>query len=285
MAVGDPAAGGEPACRGLWGRLRAVRGRLVREFGPLFGAGRTVLMRHPIWTGPADEGAGLGVLVVPGFGGPDVSTAVLRDWLAHRGYRPTGARLAMNLGCTEDLVARLTGCAEEHVRATGGPVVLLGHSRGGWLARLVAVRRPDLVRGVVMVGSPVLDPLDARGPATVLCRLLVRLSALGFRGLLDADCLDGACRDTAAAGLAAPLDVPAVTIYSRRDGVVGWRSCRDPAAEWVEVGSSHTGMGTDPDLYAELAPRLARWAAERAVTQRAVTQGPSSCTRPEPVVS
>jgi hypothetical protein len=45
--------------------------------------------------------------------------------------------------------------------------------------------------------------------------------------------------------------------------VVGWRSCQDPEAEWLEVGSSHTGMGTDPELYAALATRLAAWAAAR----------------------
>jgi hypothetical protein len=113
-----------------------------------------------------------------------------------------------------------------------------------------------------MLGSPVLDPLDAHGPLVVLLRGLVRLSALGVRGLIDADCLGGSCRETTANGLAAPLQVPAVAIYSRLDGVVGWRSCQDPEAEWVEVQSTHSGMSFDPELYAALALRLAAWAAE-----------------------
>ena len=83
------------------------------------------------------------------------------------------------------------------------------------------------------------------------------------RGLLDHECLAGACRDTTLRGLAAPLAVPAVAIFSRQDGVVGWESCRDPAAEWVEVRSSHTGMGIDPDLYQVLVPRLAAWVRRR----------------------
>jgi hypothetical protein len=53
--------------------------------------------------------------------------------------------------------------------------------------------------------------------------------------------------------------VPAVAIYSLDDGVVSWESCQDPEAEWVEVASSHTGMATDPAVYAALAPRLAAW--------------------------
>jgi hypothetical protein len=140
----------------------------------------------------------------------------------------------------------------------------------------VAVRRPDLVCGLAMFGSPVLDPLDAGGLAPHLLRALVRLSTLGVRGLLDQDCLTGPCRDTTLGGLSAPLQVPAVAIYSRDDGVVGWQSCRDPEAEWVEVGSSHTGMGTDPVLYGALAVRFARWVADTApVRGRAPQPAPS----------
>jgi pimeloyl-ACP methyl ester carboxylesterase len=234
---------------------------LVREFGPVLGVGRLALRRHPIWTLPADEGRGVGVVVVPGFGGADNSMSVLRRWLDRRGYRATGARLGLTIGCTADLVDRLERRAEVLAAETGGPVILLGHSRGGWLGRLVAVRRPDLVRGLVMMGSPVLNPLDARGIAILVLRVLVRASAWGVRGVLDAACLDGPCRAATEAGLAAPLTVPAVSIWSRDDGVVGWRSCCDPSAEQVEVASSHTGMGIDPELYAVLAPRLAAWAA------------------------
>jgi len=249
----------------LWVRLRHMVSVLVRELGPVVGLGLLGLLRHPVWTTAAVEGGGLGVVVVPGFGGADASMAVLRRWLRGRGYVAAGVRFRMNLGCTADLVERLERRVVEHARATGGPVVLLGHSRGGWLGRLVAVRRPDLVRGLVMFGSPVLDPLDVRGVASLILRVVVRLSTLGVRGLLNGDCLVGSCRDAAVVGLAAPLRVPAVAVYSRRDGVVGWRSCQDPSAEWVEVGSSHTGMGIDPEFYAALAPRLAGWAADRSV--------------------
>jgi pimeloyl-ACP methyl ester carboxylesterase len=241
---------------------QAVRTRvraLYREFGPVLGVGRRTLARHPVWTSPVSDGAGVGVVVVPGFGGSDPSMARIRRWLRGRGYQPIGASLAMNLGCTADLVDRLERRVAEHAARTGGPVIVLGHSRGGWLGRLVAVRRPDLVRGLVMLGSPVLDPLDARGLAQLVLRVLVSASGMGLRGLLDRDCIGGACRDTTLDGLAAPLAVPAVAVFSREDGVVGWRSCRDPAAEWVEVRSSHTGMGVDPELYEALVPRLARW--------------------------
>jgi pimeloyl-ACP methyl ester carboxylesterase len=240
------------------GRARAI----ARAVGPAIGLGLPRLLRHPVWSAP-DPGPGIGVVVVPGFGGLDASMAVLRRWLARRGHRPVGAGLRLNVGCTSALVDRLERRVEAHARATGGPVVLLGHSRGGWLGRLVAVRRPELVRGVVMLGSPVLDPLDARGSAMVVLRMIVALSGFGVRGLLEADCLAGACRTVTERGLAAELSVPALAVYSRDDGVVGWRSCQDPAAEWVEVRSSHNGLGTDPEVYQAVAARLAAWTADR----------------------
>jgi hypothetical protein len=95
-------------------------------------------------------------------------------------------------------------------------------------------------------------------------RVLVRLADLGVGGLLGTDCLSGSCRDATVLGLTAPLPVPALAVYSRDDGVVGWRSCQDPAAEWVEVRSSHAGMGTDPELYTAVAARLRSWTAGRA---------------------
>ncbi|MEJ3655199.1 alpha/beta fold hydrolase [Actinomycetes bacterium KLBMP 9759] len=244
---------GEVAPAPPWERVRRFARTVARQCGPAAGTGLPTLLRHPIWTRRSADGAGTGVVVVPGFGGADASMIVLRAWLQRRGYVPIGAALGLNLGCTADLVDRLERRAAEHASRTGGPVVLLGHSRGGLLCRMVAVRRPELVAGLVMLGSPVLDPLDVRGLAAPVLQVLLRLSALGVRGLLDGGCLEGPCRDATALGLAAPLEVPALAFFSREDGVVAWQACRDPAAECVEVTSSHTGMGTDPVLYTAMA--------------------------------
>ncbi len=210
-------------------------------------------------------GGGLGVLLVPGFCCGDQALLVARTWLTRRGYRPAGARIGLNLGCTSELVDRLERRAEEHVEETGGPVVLVGHSRGGWLSRLLAARRPDLVRALVTAGSPVLDPLGAHPGVVGTARVLTKLSALGLPGLLDDDCFSGDCyrRSTTALGAPLPDGLPALAVYSRLDRVAPWELCLDPCAECVEIESSHGGMLLHPDFYRVLAPRLAAWATER----------------------
>ncbi|MGW4057673.1 hypothetical protein ACWEGE_05315 [Amycolatopsis sp. NPDC004747] len=112
-----------------------------------------------------------------------------------------------------------------------------------------------------------MDPLGAHPVVLGAARLLTRLSAAGLPGLLTADCLTGRCRDDNVAALAAPLpaDVPALSVFSRRDAIVPWQSSLDPCATHVEVHSTHLGLPLDPDVYAAIEPVLTTWADERAL--------------------
>ncbi len=231
--------------------------------GPAVGVGRRTFLQHPVWRDARDIGHGTGAVVVPGFGGVDASMAVMRRWLDRWGYRAIGSGLAGVFGCTADLVDHLEEVVAAHATATAGPVVLLGHSRGGQLGRLLAARRPDLLQGLVMFGSPLVEPIELSGLAARLANLLPRAAAWGLPGVLDTDCLSGPCHDAAVELLERPLEVPALSLYSRTDGVVAWRSSCDPQAECVEIFSTHTGMGTDPELYAALVPRLKAWTSDQ----------------------
>ncbi|MBP2184217.1 alpha/beta hydrolase [Amycolatopsis magusensis] len=235
--------------------MGVAKGRLVTE---LRFAARELGVRSP-----GDAGAGLGVLLVPGFGCGDWTLALTRKWLRRRGYRPARAHIGLNVGCTTEMVDRVEQRAEQHARATGGPIVLLGQSRGGWLARLLASRRPELVRALVTAGSPVLDPLSANPRVIRHARMLTKLSAMGLPGLLDDECFSGDCYEENVRALASPLPrgMPALAVYSRADRVAPWKSCLDPSAECVEIASSHFDMALTPAFYAVLEPRLAAWSA------------------------
>jgi len=247
-------------CGHLLARLAGELGFAAREQVPAIVTGLVPNGMKPVRA----ERSGLGVLVVPGFGCGDLMLTLARTWLRARGYRPAAARIGFNLGCTTELVDRLEHRAEAHVERTGARIVLLGHSRGGWLSRMLAIRRPDLVRALVTAGSPVLDPLGAHPVVLGAARVLARLSTLGIPGLLDDDCFTGQCFHDSTAALVAPLpdSVPALAVYSRLDRIAPWELCRDPYAEGAEVSAGHTGIPMHPDFYAALAPRLAQWAAE-----------------------
>lgn len=202
------------------------------------------------------------VLLIPGYLAGDSSLTTMARWLQRAGYRTERAGIRLNVGCGGATIARLEDRLEALSAATGNRrVVLLGQSRGGAHARALAGRRPELVGGVVTLGAPLLDPLMVHPLVRMNLELVSRLGSLGVPGLLQTSCRDGACCEPLREGLrtALPSEVGYVSIYSRRDGIVDWRSCLDPGAEHVEVDASHLGMGFHAPTYRAVAAALRRF--------------------------
>jgi pimeloyl-ACP methyl ester carboxylesterase len=156
-----------------------------------------------------------------------------------------------NVDCSGEAAERLEARLERFSERSGERVVIIGQSRGGTLGRALAARRPDLVSRVVMLGSPIRDQMAINPFVRAALGITAILGSLGLPGLLSTGCLDGECCAEVHGELARDLDpgVRAVAIYSRSDGVVDWRSCLDPAAEHVEVSSSHCGMSVNAAVY------------------------------------
>lgn len=162
------------------------------------------------------RGDGHAVLVLPGLGGNDASTAPLRWFIDRLGYHSCGWGLGTNRGfgrhVTDGLDQSLTATSEN------GPVSLIGWSLGGVHAIELARRRPDAVRSIVTLGSPV-----------------------GRRHLP---------RDIPTTSVYSRSD----TIVDWRESLMPQRAL----CENVEVRGSHLGLGHNPAVAVVIADRLAQ---------------------------
>jgi triacylglycerol lipase len=220
------------------------------------------LVRHPIFRGEGvSDAGGQPTLLIPGFLAGDDSLGLMTRWLRRTGHHTRRAGIRSNVGCSEMTVRRLEERVELLAECRGQRVALIGQSRGGNLARVIAVRRPDLISGVVALGSPQLDPLAIHPLVRLPVLAVGALGTLGVAGLFGHACHNGACCQRFREDMYAdfPSGVGYVSIYSRNDGIVDWRACLDPAAEHVEIAASHCGMAVSAEAYRAIADALARF--------------------------
>jgi triacylglycerol lipase len=224
------------------------------------------LLRSPVWRGVGvTPGEGRPVLLVPGFLAGDGTLATMARWLRANGYWTRRAGIRANVGCSQDACERIEERLEALAERTGQPVAIVGQSRGGVLARVVAARRPDLVSGIVTLGAPTVGMLRVHPLVLVPVGVVGALGTGGIPGLFRMSCLRGACCEAFRVDLAArfPAGVRYVCVYSRSDGIVDWRACLDGAAhELVEIEASHCGMALSRGAYEEVARALSAFAAE-----------------------
>lgn len=209
------------------------------------------------WPAPP-QGDGRPVLLIPGFLAGDQSLTRLAAWLRHGAFRTYRSGIAVNVDCMEPLASRLEARAEHVVARTGRRAVVVGQSRGGTLGRVLAVRRPDLVETLVTLGSPVRDQLAISPRTEVAVRTVSTLGTLGVPGLFSRSCAAGPCCARARSQVLRPFpgEVRYVAVVSSRDEVVRPDACGDPAAEQVDVATTHVGMGLDAGVWRALSVRL-----------------------------
>ena len=204
------------------------------------------------------------VMLLPGFGAHDVSMMPLQFFLRRNGFETHLSGMGINAGgrgmidssselsdrwdidrdrpsngefevpaLCDFMVERISKFCETH----DTQLHLVGWSLGGYVAREVARDLPDHIMSVTTLGSPIKG-----GPKYTSVAPVYR------RRNMDLDWIEAeiAKRD------ARPITQPITVIYSKRDGVVGWRAAFDdvsPNATNIDVNVSHMGLGLNAKVW------------------------------------
>jgi pimeloyl-ACP methyl ester carboxylesterase len=218
--------------------LLALEFRAPLEFG-------AVLAAWPALTrAPASDGHT--VLVFPGLSASDASTVPLRGYLGMLGYRTLGWSQGFNFGPRAGVLRTAKRDLERACESSGRKVSLIGWSLGGVYARELAKEMPQLVRGVITLGTP----FAGSPKSTNAWRMYQLTSGRDIE------------REHAQFDLPGAPPVPTTSVYSRTDGIVAWQgSIQHPdhtETENIEVVASHIGLGLNPSTWWAVADRLAQ---------------------------
>jgi pimeloyl-ACP methyl ester carboxylesterase len=235
----------------IWGETR-----VAEEFAELMGS--------PIYRGrDVPRGDGRVVLVLPGLFGNDLYLEPMHRWLKRIGYAPVRSSLLVNAGCPQRLCEEIEGHLKIRRGSTSAPVAIIGHSRGGILARALAARLQGDASHLIHLGSPaaaVTRAMDYRA-ATVGAPAgqAVYRAGLRARQLLDPDCEAPECGCAFLGDVRQPLHARTrvASIFSSEDPIVPRAAARSPDGRNVEITGSHSGLAYNVAAYEVIAQELA----------------------------
>jgi pimeloyl-ACP methyl ester carboxylesterase len=196
------------------------------------------------------------VALVGGFGAPPVLLRPLRDALRRDGYDVGVAPLGFNVDCGEATVQRLESWLEAF--AAGEKVSIVGHSRGGQLGRVMAVRRPDLVRRLVTVVTPwAIGPPDRPG-VEMVAGVMRSLRKRGLPAIGAIDCGTGDCCLRFRTDVDKKPAMPWTALWSSRDRFAGDDARPPRAADNArDIRTGHVGAVTTASGIAAVVAELA----------------------------
>jgi triacylglycerol lipase len=212
----------------------------------------TALLRDPVFRGRGvPRGDGRPVLLVPGFLAGDWTLRVLDAWLGRIGYSSHLSGIVLNVQHSERMLAGLKRRLAEIADEAGSRVSLVGHSRGGLLAKVASQRRPDDVEQVIALGAPLADWTDLAAVTHHAVGVVRTANELAFGRRLNAE-------GRFTYDLKLPPAVPVTSIYTKADDVVNFRSCLRPDIPAIPVWGTHNGLVVNPEVYRLLGRLLAR---------------------------
>ena len=212
----------------------------------------SALLRDPVFRGRGvPRGDGRPVLLVPGFLSGDWSMRVMQSWLQRVGFRVYLSGILFNVQHSERMLAGLRHRLVQVEKDTGSRVSIVGHSRGGLLAKVLSQRRPESVEQVITLGAPLADWTDLSLTMHHAVGVFRTANEIAFGRRLNAE-----GRFTHDLGLRPA--VPTTSIYTRSDDVVNFRSCLRPDIPAISVWGTHNGLLVNPEVYRLLGRLLAR---------------------------
>lgn len=215
-----------------------LEGRVAAEAAVLMAQLPMLRLQLPKGSGP--------VMVLPGFMADDASTWLLRRFLSSLGYSVAPWGMGVNRGRMLAYLGPLIERIEEMQAQSQEQPSLVGWSRGGTLSREIARERPDLIRQVITLGSPVRGGVQG----TSIGGMVMRQT-----GLTPAQ-INLMLQERQRREIVTPI----TAIYSKTDGVVSWQACIDevnPNVTHRIVESSHVGLGFNSAVYRIVARVLA----------------------------
>ncbi len=226
---------------------------------------RSQLLLDPIFQGEgAPKGRRETILLIPGFSSGDWTFSTMARWLHQIGYRTHFSGINVNVGCPQRKVERMLGRLEEISNDAGGRIVIIGHSLGGLVGCALARNRPDLVRDVIAIGSPLRSGWQAVTPEVRPALFAIHSF---FQKFIEAPQGCGTERCTCnfsveAYGPQLPPGVRLTSIYSRHDGIVDWTFSTTEYGDNYEVDGLHTDLVVNVEVYRILSNLLAGYPRE-----------------------
>jgi pimeloyl-ACP methyl ester carboxylesterase len=222
------------------------------------------LVRSPLFRGrDLPRGDGRIVLVLPGLFGNDLYLEPMHRWLRRVGYTPVRSALIINAGCPQRLTEEVEGHLTIQRATRPGPVAIIGHSRGGILARALAGDLQSDCSHLILLGSPaaaVTRAMEYRSEASqVPAGQAAYRASQRARSLLDPDCEAPECGCAFLADIRTPLhhSTRVTSIFSSEDPIVPRSASRVPGAVNHEISGTHSGLAYNVEALRLVADALA----------------------------
>ena len=216
----QPAGARNPSLRVLLGELGELAEPLRRALHPKLAIPRAKTRRI--------------VVLLPGFGTSPWRMRYMAHQLERAGHKAKRWGMGFNLGVSPELLESLSERILAVRERYGQPVVLVGWSLGGVIARELAKRHPDAIAKVITMGSPFSgSPYDN--------------NAWRIYHLVAGHPVD---EPPVEADLAQKPPVETVAIWSPRDGIVSPRASRGRRGERdraIAVRCNHVGFPNSPE--------------------------------------